>query len=767
VVALVLMVVTAAAALILARLYHLGVAAILVGIILGVPSLYLGWVSVRDSQATSGPAELAGVADELAAAVREQWEKEAKVRGLNDPWPLPVSWVAADTSLADGWDLLVTLATSGAGWPPPPSAGTWAAAPDELAGDGNHLLNVLARVPTGRLVVLGEPGAGKTMLMVRLVLDLLARRASGSPVPVLASLASWNPADQDLHDWLSEQLTTDHPALAAAAPVSGEHTQIGALLRAKLILPVLDGLDEIPDEVRGPAIARINEALRRPGEQLILTCRSKQFKDAVRPPGGAVVTVRAGAVVQLCPLAADAVRGYLRDAAAGPAARARWDPVLAVLGTEAPAGQALRTPLMVGLACAIYNPRPGELAGALRDPAELCSPALADQTAVESLLFDAFIPAAYRDDHPAGRRKAQKAEKWLIFLARHIERTRSDLAWWQLPLAGPGFILVARLVVGAAVGVGYGAAVGAGLGALYGAGWGSVYSVVFGADHSMGSGAVVGAGYGAVVGAALGAIFGVLDGVSVAMGWSPDAYFLGTLGKGLRFLGSGSAATGWSPTPVRIRWQPPSRQNVVHGVVSGVAAGIVVVVGIVPKVGAVFRVPTWLVSWIVSVIGSGASSATVVGTVVGVAVGFIEWATHQKIDQLDLSAVASPPAVLSRDRRFATALGALFGAGAGILAGILAGIWVGAGVEIGTGVGILVGAISSFTLAAWPCYEFARIWFALRRQLPWRLMSFLSDAHRRGVLRQAGAVYQFRHIELQHRLATREANEQQGNSSTA
>ena len=63
-----------------------------------------------------------------------------------------------------------------------------------------------------------------------------------------------------------------------------------------------------------------------------------------------------------------------------------------------PAGQALSMPLMVGLARAIYNARPGELAGTLRDPAELCSPALADRTAVESLLFDAFIPAAYRHD---------------------------------------------------------------------------------------------------------------------------------------------------------------------------------------------------------------------------------------------------------------------------------------------------------------------------------------------------------------------------------
>ena len=40
-----------------------------------------------------------------------------------------------------------------------------------------------------------------------------------------------------------------------------------------------------------------------------------------------------------------------------------------------------------------------------------------------------------------------------------------------------------------------------------------------------------------------------------------------------------------------------------------------------------------------------------------------------------------------------------------------------------------------------------------RNRLPWQLMAFLADAHQRGVLRQAGAVYQFRHIELQHRLA--------------
>jgi hypothetical protein len=125
---------------------------------------------------------------------------------------------------------------------------------------------------------------------------------------------------------------------------------------------------------------------------------------------------------------------------------------------------------MVGLARAIYDPRPGELAGTLRDPAELCSPALADRTAVESLLFDAFIPAAYRND-PPGRWKAQDAERWLVFLACHLERTigSADLVWWQLQNAAPriAFGLVVRfgLVAGLVVGFGFAAAlvVGAGL----------------------------------------------------------------------------------------------------------------------------------------------------------------------------------------------------------------------------------------------------------------------------------------------------------------
>jgi hypothetical protein len=45
-----------------------------------------------------------------------------------------------------------------------------------------------------------------------------------------------------------------------------------------------------------------------------------------------------------------------------------------------------------------------------------------------------------------------------------------------------------------------------------------------------------------------------------------------------------------------------------------------------------------------------------------------------------------------------------------------------------------------------------RIWLPLTGRLPWPVHAFLTDAYHRGVLRQTGAVYQFRHARLQEHL---------------
>jgi hypothetical protein len=70
------------------------------------------------------------------------------------------------------------------------------------------------------------------------------------------------------------------------------------------------------------------------------------------------------------------------------------------------------------------------------------------------------------------------------------------------------------------------------------------------------------------------------------------------------------------------------------------------------------------------------------------------------------------------------------------------------GLAVGLLFGLAVGSL--FVLSkTWGAFVFSRAWLALRGHQPGRLMRFLEDARRRGVLRQAGGVYQFRHARLQ------------------
>lgn len=68
---------------------------------------------------------------------------------------------------------------------------------------------------------------------------------------------------------------------------------------------------------------------------------------------------------------------------------------------------------------------------------------------------------------------------------------------------------------------------------------------------------------------------------------------------------------------------------------------------------------------------------------------------------------------------------------------------------------VVVVFVLLFLFTAWGRFILARLCFAMTRQLPWHLMTFLDDAHRRGILRQAGAVYQFRHVEIRNSLVSK------------
>ncbi|MEV5687575.1 NACHT domain-containing protein [Streptomyces sp. NPDC052164] len=189
---------------------------------------------------------------------------------MHDHFPLPVVWHDASSWLTDHPENIRRL-PAGATLPPPPHL--------YLGGSLPDVTDIYGRIPSGRLIVLGRAGSGKSMLTMRFVLDFLETRAPLDRVPVIFSVGSWDPETRPLRDWLIDQLVRDHPHLARRAP--GGSTMAAALVDAALVLPVLDGFDEIAEGLRPTALEELNTT----SLPLIMTSRSDEFARVVGADG--------------------------------------------------------------------------------------------------------------------------------------------------------------------------------------------------------------------------------------------------------------------------------------------------------------------------------------------------------------------------------------------------------------------------------------------------------------------------------------------------
>jgi ABC-type amino acid transport system permease subunit len=395
------------------------------------------WSYHRSRPATPATrTELDQAAEALAAMVRRQWTEEAAACGLLDPHPLAVRWRSGQSEAGDHVRI-VGRTLSG------------------RSDDIRAFAAAFRALPRRRLVVLGDPGAGKSALATLLVTELLRDPEPGEPVPVLLDLAPWNPRREPLLEWLARRIHEDYPALR-----NDETYGRGAarkLVAEGRVLPVLDGLDELPPELRPMALTAVNHAIAVHGP-LVLTSRRDEYHQLVAETD----VITAAAVVVAAPVEAADVADYLRSAVP-PRRIAAWQPVIddLVRRPEGAVAQALSVPLNVWLARTVY-------ASPTSDPDELIR--FTDAGSLQHHLLDALVPAVFSAQTtpvdpivPDARRAA--AARWhpddarsaLAFLASHIKRQGTDdIAWWELhralppdaagPLSGP--------VAGAVIGLG-------------------------------------------------------------------------------------------------------------------------------------------------------------------------------------------------------------------------------------------------------------------------------------------------------------------------
>jgi predicted NACHT family NTPase len=140
---------------------------------------------------------------------------------------------------------------------------------------GTHLIDKFDELGAGRtLLILGEPGSGKTITLLELTKDLIERTELDliQPIPVVFNLSSWSSHKQTLAqqnsatyfvNWLVQELHTKYQ-------VSKEIGQ--TWVKQQQLLLLLDGLDEVSAKQRQGCVDALNHFNQDYGQTEIVVC---------------------------------------------------------------------------------------------------------------------------------------------------------------------------------------------------------------------------------------------------------------------------------------------------------------------------------------------------------------------------------------------------------------------------------------------------------------------------------------------------------------
>ncbi|MEM9907533.1 MAG: protein kinase, partial [Cyanobacteria bacterium P01_D01_bin.44] len=134
----------------------------------------------------------------------------------------------------------------------PPWNITWSADghPARLLPEGTSIIDIFDQIGEGRtLLILGEPGSGKTttMLMLARELHLRAQQDSYIRIPVVFNLSSWQ--GEPISDWLIAELNSKYQVPKPIGLAWVNEQQLSLLL---------DGLDEVQQQRRSDCITALN-----------------------------------------------------------------------------------------------------------------------------------------------------------------------------------------------------------------------------------------------------------------------------------------------------------------------------------------------------------------------------------------------------------------------------------------------------------------------------------------------------------------------------
>ncbi|MFP4222349.1 MAG: NACHT domain-containing protein, partial [Phormidium sp.] len=202
---------------------------------------------------------------------------------------------------------------------------------------GTQALDKFDELGVGRtLLILGEPGSGKTTTLLEMARELIerARYDVSLPIPVLFNLSSWRGKRQAIADWLVAELQSKYQVRSQTA---------NTWIEEQKLLLLLDGLDEVQSNRREACVTAINEFYQDHGQTEMIVCSRVQDYEALK------TRLKLQGAICLQPLTPEQVRDYFQgtgEALAGVAQVMEEDTHLREFG---------RSPLMLSIMSLAYQ----------------------------------------------------------------------------------------------------------------------------------------------------------------------------------------------------------------------------------------------------------------------------------------------------------------------------------------------------------------------------------------------------------------------------
>jgi len=575
--------------------------------------------------------------------------------------------------------------------------------------DSTNIFSIFWSMKSKRMLLLGDPGAGKTLLLLELIRQAAEARKADPNIPIFirANIAEWRD-DRAFRDYFAE---------AVAAQQFVPTRLIGRMLDDGKIIPLLDGLDEFDPEssppIRGTdAIERLNtiaDGSYPVNAPIIVTCRKTYFQtlESLQIDSGEMVGLAGAGCFMLDPLSPNQILIYLRTNLADEA-RPRWESVLDALRSQYPSP--LKTRLMAALGS------PWRLMLAFRAYA------------------DHGIPGDLLDDHDVAHVEARLLPQFLAVAMQWRGRRTKDRGrgyglqqTWIKPVASDP-TKVAVWLKQIALYLERGRDQGGGAGELVPY---QIYQMINGKLF-------YGAFIGGIVSAA--AAIGVLITLVAVNGHHPFARIAAICGAGIFLIGGTLVAILGSP-------DTPAGMSVVRQV----------------------RTPKGLLDLGIALFCALAASAFTLGTnntigariLGGCCCGFMAalffgfvLARRSRARGTEMAGAQTPTDPLHGGLLDSSIVGLVVASIYGLIIFTNSNGAQSALVFAGC-ILVVFAPIMGMPLVsmAWSRYRLAVLILFLQRRLPWRIITFLQWNYNAGLMRVSGLSYQFRHLRLQNWLA--------------